>query len=255
MLLKDKIVWVPGGAGYLGRAILSELESSGAIPVCLDLAGRGEAAVAELQLKRTRVETFDFSQRDIIESRCAELVQRHGPPAGAVILALRSSAGKSFNEIDGNEFAQTLDVSVTANFLFARAAANAMCDNDGAIVFFSSMYGLVAPRAELYHPPMTVNPVDYGAAKAAVIQMTRYLAMQYGPRGIRVNCIAPGPFPNPHLANKTPPGFVERLSQQTLLGRVGTAPEIAGPVRFLLSNESSFVTGQCLTVDGGWTVR
>ena len=84
---------------------------------------------------------------------------------------------------------------LTGTFVLARAAARAM-PAGGSIVLFASMYGLVAPDPRVYHPPMNPNPIEYGAGKAAIVQMTRYLAAAWGPRGIRVNAVAPGPFPN-----------------------------------------------------------
>lgn len=126
------------------------------------------------------------------------------------------------------------------------------CRGSGAIVLFSSMYGIVSPDPRIYHAPMTPNPIDYGASKAALIQLTKYFAVHYGAFGVRFNCIAPGPFPNPDVQKKHPQ-FIKDLSHKTALGRIGINTEIAGPTIFLLSDGASFVTGHCLVVDGGWT--
>ena len=99
---------------------------------------------------------------------------------------------------------------------------------------------------------MAPNPIDYGAAKAAVLQMSRYLAMHYGPSGIRCNCVTPGPFPNPRVQAEHP-GFITELGRKNPLGRIGRNAEIVGPTLFLLTDSSSFVTGHSLVVDGGWT--
>lgn len=119
-------------------------------------------------------------------------------------------------------------------------------------MLFSSMYGIVSPDPRIYHAPMTPNPIDYGASKAALIQLTKYFAVHYGAFGVRFNCIAPGPFPNPDVQKKHPQ-FIKDLSHKTALGRIGINTEIAGPTIFLLSDGASFVTGHCLVVDGGWT--
>ena len=100
---------------------------------------------------------------------------------------------------------------------------------------------------------MNKNPVEYGVAKAGLQQMTRYLAVHWGRAGVRCNCISPGPFPPPDV-QRDMPQFIERLARKTPLGRIGQAPEMAGAVVFLLSDAASYITGQNLQVDGGWTV-
>ncbi len=122
----------------------------------------------------------------------------------------------------------------------------------GSMVFFGSMYGVVSPDPRIYHEPMTPNPIEYGVAKAGVIQMARYLAVHWAPRGIRVNAIVPGAFPNPATQEKEP-DFISRLAARAPLGRIGTPEEIAAAVAYLASDDASFVTGTTLVVDGGWT--
>jgi NAD(P)-dependent dehydrogenase (short-subunit alcohol dehydrogenase family) len=99
---------------------------------------------------------------------------------------------------------------------------------------------------------MGVNPPDYGAAKAGVMQLVRYQAVMWGPKKVRVNAIVPGPFPNG--ANyKGEEAFLDRLAKKVPMGRVGKSHEVAGAAVFLASDASSFVTGTQIVVDGGWT--
>jgi NAD(P)-dependent dehydrogenase (short-subunit alcohol dehydrogenase family) len=114
------------------------------------------------------------------------------------------------------------------------------------------MYGVVAPDPRIYPEPLTPNPIDYGVAKAAILQLARYFAVHYGAAGIRFNCITPGPFPNPGV-QQAHPAFIDELAKKTALRRIGRNSEIVGPVLFLLTDSASYVTGHSLVVDGGWT--
>lgn len=121
----------------------------------------------------------------------------------------------------------------------------------GTILNIASMYGVVSPNPEIYGTSGQNNPANYGAGKAAIIQFTRYLACHYGRKGIRANSISPGPFPNDQTQlNKE---FIAQLSNKTALGRIGLPDELKGAVLLLVSSAGSYITGQNLAVDGGWT--
>jgi NAD(P)-dependent dehydrogenase (short-subunit alcohol dehydrogenase family) len=115
-----------------------------------------------------------------------------------------------------------------------------------------SMYGMVSPDQRVYESKRVANPPFYGAAKAALLQWTRYAACEFGPEGIRVNAISPGPFPSTDVQAANP-DFVATLANKVPMGRIGHAKEIQGPLSFLISDASSFVNGTNLVVDGGWT--
>jgi NAD(P)-dependent dehydrogenase (short-subunit alcohol dehydrogenase family) len=115
------------------------------------------------------------------------------------------------------------------------------------------MYGHVAPNWRLYHNVPQANPPSYGAAKAGVIQLTKYLASFLSPDGIRVNCISPGPFPFPAVMDQYPE-FIERLNAKNPMGRTGVPHEIKGAAALLCSDASSYMTGQNICVDGGWAI-
>jgi NAD(P)-dependent dehydrogenase (short-subunit alcohol dehydrogenase family) len=120
-----------------------------------------------------------------------------------------------------------------------------------SIINIASMYGIVSPQQRLYSSEQQSNPPFYGASKAGLIQLTKYAACEFGKEGIRVNVVSPGPFPNKETNRR---GFIDKLCKQVPLGRVGDADEIQGPLIFLASNASSFVNGENLVVDGGWTI-
>jgi NAD(P)-dependent dehydrogenase (short-subunit alcohol dehydrogenase family) len=251
--LLGKKVWITGGAGHLGTPITTALDLAGARTVCIDLDGRADALVKTARLQNTAPLSFDVNNAAIVAERVPELCREHGVPDGVVHLAYASSSGKHLIDLSPAEFQRTLDLSLPSTFTLCRAVAEAMKSRgSGSVVLFSSMYGVVSPDPRNYPPPMAPNPIDYGATKAAMLQMSRYLAVHYGPAGIRFNCVVPGPFSNPATQQREPE-HVARVAGKTALGRIGRAEEVVGPTLFLLTDSASFVTGHSLVVDGGWT--
>ena len=128
----------------------------------------------------------------------------------------------------------------------------------GSIINISTMYALVAPSPQLYAGTPFLNPPGYSASKAALLAFTRYVASFWGSHGVRANAILPGPFSNTQESgtNAVRAGdpFLERLKARTCLGRIGRPEELSGALLFLASDASSFMTGQALVIDGGWTI-
>jgi NAD(P)-dependent dehydrogenase (short-subunit alcohol dehydrogenase family) len=141
-----------------------------------------------------------------------------------------AAAGKRLEQLTAADFQHTLGAVLVPAFVLSRAVAECMNPRgSGSVVLFSSMYGVVSPDPRIYHAPTAPNPIDYGASKAAVLQIARYFAVHYGPSGLRFNCITPGPLPNPGVQG-THPGFIADLNRKTALGRVGQNAEIVGPI-------------------------
>ncbi len=249
----NRRIWVIGGAGYLGSAITCALDQLGAQVTCFDLDRRAHALVDQHGLANTRAETFDMTAVDAIEPTLARCAADHGVPDGLVQLAFISSAGKRLDNLSTADFQRTLDGALVPTFSICRTVGEMMKpERSGSIVLFSSMYGMVSPDPDIYRLPLTPNPIDYGASKAAVLQMTRYFAVHYASHGIRVNAVAPGPFPHDGF-KRDHPETSEAIRNKVPLKRLGTAEEIVGPTLFLLCREASYVTGHNLVVDGGWT--
>jgi NAD(P)-dependent dehydrogenase (short-subunit alcohol dehydrogenase family) len=173
------------------------------------------------------------------------------PPLDGLVMATAGSSNTHFDRLTADEYDRSNRINLTGTFLLARAASQKMREG-GAMVFYSSMYGTVAPDPANYPGDMPPNPIDYGAGKAGISQMARYMAGHFGRRGIRVNAITPGPFP-PQSVQDAHPEFIANLTRDTMMGRMGRRHETAGAVVFLLSDAASYITGQVLGVDGGWT--
>jgi NAD(P)-dependent dehydrogenase (short-subunit alcohol dehydrogenase family) len=254
LTLQGKHIWITGGAGHLGSNLTRELDAQCAKVVCFDLPGRAEALMREHALARTVPVDLDVNDAATLPAAIDAAVATHGLPDGLVHLAYASSSGHRLETLPVAAFQETFDHALTPTFVLCRALAEKMkVRGSGSIVLFASMYGVVAPDPRIYQTPLLPNPIDYGASKAALLQLARYLAVHYGPSGLRFNCVTPGAFPNPAI-QQAHPAFIGELAKKTALQRIGRNTEIIGPVVFLLSDSASYVTGHSLIVDGGWTV-
>lgn len=255
--LKNKNILVFGGAGYLATPISKNIVEAGANLIIADFAEeRAEALAKELQSlspdsKIITTGAVDTENSASVDEYFQKITQEIGKLDG-MVCAICPPLGGNVDELNSKLMNEHFTKHITPMFILTRAAKKIMQD-DGSIILFSSMYGSVAPNPDAYLPPMEVNPIAYGMCKAAINQMVKYLAVCWGPENIRVNAVAPGPFPN-----QTNPSndkkFVERLAQKTPMKRVGRQHEMAGAVIYLLSSESSYVTGQNIAVNGGWNI-
>lgn len=249
--LDGKTAFVSGSRGHLGAAMTRALGQAGAHVI---LNGRDDVALAafETQLRGEALSVsraaFDITELDAVrrffggQKRLDILVNN------AVSMQV-----KPFAALTPEDFATTYASAVTSAFEAARAAlpalkAAAVASGDASIVNISSMYGSVSPDGRLYDGRDQQSPFHYGPAKAGLLQLTRHLAAEFGPHRIRVNALAPGPFPR-----QVPDALGQRLASRTMLNRLGQPDEIAGPLLFLAGPAASFVTGAVLNVDGGWT--
>ena len=250
--LRDRDIWVFGGAGYLGQPTVSLLCAAGAKVLCADLEDRAAAFVQSAGLGAgVTAATCDVRDAAALTQFLGDQIRERGVPHGLVNLTF-DSTNKPLEDITESDFDTTNHGNLTATFLLTRELGVEMAKlGRGSIVLFSSMYGSVSPDPGVYRAPMNKNSIEYGVNKAGIVQMTKYLAVHWGRENVRCNCIFPGPFPPPAVQGD--PEFIERLAQKTPLGRVGKSEEIGGAVVFLLSDAAAFITGHNLFVDGGWT--
>ncbi len=253
--LKNKTILVAGGAGYLGLPLCQLIARQGG-NVCIGDFDREalERAVRAVRADNPNAEVrgihLDIGDEASINNCISTCADQFGVLAG-LVNATAGASGKLIEDLTGSDFDSANRLNLTGPFLLAREAAHHM-NQGGSIVMYSSMYGLVSPNQAHYPGEVPRNPIEYGAGKAGMVQMVRYLASHYGSKNIRVNGVAPGPFPNIEKLN-LPAEFIDNLDRATMLGRVGKPHETAGAVVFLLSDAASYITGHTLPVDGGWT--
>ncbi len=253
--LSGKVALVAGGAGYFGREVCAALAAHGAAVAVADLRKDAADAVARgLRSSGHRAGglALDVADEPSIVSAVEATASEHGRLDVLVNLAM-FSRGKTLEEGTIEDWQAGLRATLSGAFALSREAGRVMVgQKSGSIIHFASMYGMVSPDPRVYDGFSPPNPPDYGAAKAGVIQLTKYQAAAWGPHNVRVNVVAPGPFPHAGGSHDQP-GFIQRLADRVPMGRIGRASEIVGPVLFLASDASSYVTGTTLPVDGGWT--
>jgi NAD(P)-dependent dehydrogenase (short-subunit alcohol dehydrogenase family) len=253
--LTDRVAWVPGGAGLLGTAVCRALAEHGAHVIVSDI--RGDAAeknVGELRDAGLRAEATQIdigNERSVID-QVEQIVARHRRIDILVNMTYQHTKS-SMERLTAAEWNEAIGVTLTGAFVVTREVGRVMGEQGGgSIIHFSSMYGIVSPDPRMYPPTQRMNPVDYGVAKAGILQLVRYQAVVLAPNRVRVNAVAPGPFPFP-TTHGTDGQFMARLKDKVPMGRVGKPEEITGAIVFLASDAASFITGTNITVDGGWT--
>ena len=155
-----------------------------------------------------------------------------------------------WTDVTGEQFTRQL-ANATGYFLLARLMhGHAVERSAGAsVIMLGSMYGLVGSYPDAYEDVCPASPVAYHTLKGGIVHLTRHLAVYWAGDGVRVNCLSPGPFPPPRVAAE----LVERLRDRSPSKRMGQPYELKGAVVFLASDASSYMTGQNLVIDGGWT--
>ncbi len=250
--LSDKVVLVTGGYGYLGIGLCRGLAAAGASVIVL---GRSQASFDQRLAHHSpniRFVICDVADSGSVRDAFAT-VEREQGRINVLINNAMFVRGQDPLGISDEDWALTIDGNLNSVYRCIREVSPYFQKNSGGkIINICSMYGLVSPDFSVYdESPEYLNPPHYGAAKAAVIQLTRYFARYLGPRNIQVNAISPGAFPNETVQQNA--AFTDKLKKKTALGRIGQPHDLAGAVVFLSSPASDYVTGHNLVVDGGWT--
>ncbi len=237
--LEGRTAVLTGATGFLGRTFARTLLSNGARLVALGRSGRLDDLCAEWirDFGAERVRSYRVDMYDL-------------PAFSAVLDEIAAATLEQWTRhFTSGIYWPALTVQKLGPGMKARGR--------GSIVNISTMYAVVAPDPRLYEGTEFLNPPGYSAAKAATLAFTRYVASFWGAHGVRANAILPGPFSNTEdvTANSVDASdpFLTRLALRTSLGRPGRPDELAGALLFLSSDASSYVTGQALIVDGGWT--
>jgi NAD(P)-dependent dehydrogenase (short-subunit alcohol dehydrogenase family) len=245
--LEGQLAIVTGALGNLGPVWTSALAEAGARVVGVDVRD-GEVAGGEL-------EVADVTDRAALDA----VAERHGAPAvlvnNAGIDQPPGAAATTFliEDVPTDDFRRTIDVNLVGTFTATQAFGGRMAKaGSGSIVNIGSLYASIAADPSFYDhmdaDPPFLKPPAYGASKAAVINLTRYFARLWGPRGVRVNALSPG-----GVRGGQDPEFTRKYCARVPMGRMAETDDLVGPLLFLASDASGYLTGHELRVDGGFT--
>ncbi len=265
--LKDRVAIITGGAGLLGTEFCKTLAEAGASVAVVDLNIEAAKKVADALTKDGyRVKGFgaDITKPDSIKQLVASVLSDFGrldilvnsaglDPKFDSDAASKGIAPGNFEDYPLNQWNAALDVNLTGMFLITQACVKPMIEQKkkGSIINICSTYGLNGPDQRIYIKDgkrVAFKPVYYTVTKAGVLGFTKYLAAYYADTEIRVNALTPGGVYNNHQEY-----FVKNYSAKTILGRMARKDEMNGALLFLASDASSYMTGNNVVVDGGWT--
>ena len=263
--IKNKVFVITGGMGQLGQVYMNEILSRNGKVAILDILDYENTQVAELIARNDEKKliyiTTDISQKSQIHSAVNKILNQWKKIDVLVNNAALDSPPDApgsevgpFEEYPEESFDQVMAVNVKGTFFCCQVIGEFMSQQQsGVIINISSIYGLVSPRQDIYNfrrkeGKIYFKPAAYSISKSSIYNLTRYLATYWAKDNIRVNTLTIA-----GLFNQQPEEFLDAYTQHVPIGRMANPQEAVGPLLFLASNASSYITGANLVVDGGWT--
>jgi NAD(P)-dependent dehydrogenase (short-subunit alcohol dehydrogenase family) len=256
-MLSNKVVVITGGAGLIGKEFVKAIAKNNGIAIIADINADVGMSVTESLCLELDTQNIDFIVLDItsklsLNNAITYLSDKYGRIDALVNNAYprNKNYGKHFFDVEYEDFCENINLNLGGYFLTSQQFASYFkTQGHGNIINISSIYGVIAPKFEVYdNTPMTM-PVEYAAIKSALILLTQYMAKYFKAMNIRVNALSPG-----GIFDHQPDAFLEAYKKQCLNKGMLDKSDLAGTLIYLLSDMSRFVNGQNIVVDDGFTL-
>lgn len=252
--LTNKIAVVAGGAGLIGSQICRALAEAGSKVYIADI-NQAEGKKLQDNLMATGLDVsfirLDITSEKLIDSSIRQIILRDGKIDIWVNSAYPQTQdwGEKFEKVKLASLRKNIDMHMNGYFLSCQKVLREMKKRkSGVLINLGSIYGVLAPNFSLYEGTDMTMPAAYSLIKGGIVNFSKYLATYYAPYNIRVNAVCPG-----GVLNSQNKKFIKKYVGLTPLRRMANPKDIAGPVLFLSSESASYITGQVIMVDGGWS--
>lgn len=256
-MLENQIVVVTGGAGLIGKEFVKAIIKNNGTAIIAEidnLAGNNTLNKLKLELNTENIDFFqmDITSKESIKNAIVLILRKYNKIDGLINNAYprNKNYGKHFFDVDYNDFKENLGMNLGGYFLTSQQFAKCFINQGfGNIINISSIYGVVAPRFEIYDGTPMTTPVEYAAIKSGLIHLTKYMAKYFKGKNIQVNSISVG-----GIFDHQPESFLEKYKEFCLNKGMLSVKDISGTLIFLLSSNSNYINGQNIIVDDGFVL-
>ncbi|HTK19652.1 MAG TPA: oxidoreductase [Mucilaginibacter sp.] len=241
--LKNKVIIISGGNGLLGKELIAKISDEGAICVNIDINHETNGSLTQIKCDITNPKDVKMTVDSVFEkyNRIDGLINNAYPRT--------KDWGSKFEDINYQSWQKNVDMQLNSYFYLTQVVSKVMVQQkSGVIINMASIYGVVGPDFTVYDGTTLTMPAAYAAIKGGLVNFSRYLASYLGPNNIRVNTISPG-----GIFDNQSDSFVKNYEKKVPMRRMGNPDDISPSAVFLLSDDSKYITGQNIIIDGGWT--
>lgn len=254
-MLKDKVVVVTGGAGYIGQSFVWSIIENHGFAIIADINNKTGKKVEksisdELNTDKLAFVQLDITSKDSIQKAINTIHQKYGRIDALVNNAYprNKNYGRQFFDVEYQDFCDNINQQLGGYFLTSQQfAAYFKAEGNGNIINISSIYGVIAPKFEIYDNTCMTTPVEYAAIKSALLHLTKYMAKYFKGHNIRVNAISPGGILDTQAGE-----FIKAYNAECMNKGMLNPKDIVGTLIYLLSDASTYVNGQNIIVDDGF---